>query len=151
MPLQLYCPVSGLSVAGNDARHGHAAVQRVATTRAPPKNSVPSAALLSGQKHDTQTADAICRNSSSFQSLREFSDTREEKDKWSRGDSNPRPVTKNAGKTDPCERGAPLCAPPVAQPNTDNLQLTELINAWSSLPTTIQRGIMAMVEEMRKE
>jgi len=29
--------------------------------------------------------------------------------------------------------------------------LAQLINAWPSLPTTIRRGIMAMVEEMRKE
>jgi len=29
--------------------------------------------------------------------------------------------------------------------------LAQLINAWPSLPTTIQRGIMEMVEEMRRE
>ena len=30
-------------------------------------------------------------------------------------------------------------------------ELQRVIEVWPSLPTTIQRGIMAMVEEMRKE
>jgi len=104
-----------------------------------------------GQKQKRASGKAGSPKSSVGGNFPDISEISANHDKWSRGDSNPRPVTKNAGKTDPCERGAPLCAPPVAQPNTDNLQLTELINAWPSLPTTIRRGIMAMVQEMRKE
>ena len=32
-----------------------------------------------------------------------------------------------------------------------NPDLAQLINVWSSLPATIRRGIMAMVQEMTRE
>ena len=55
------------------------------------------------------------------------------------------------GETGDCERVAPLCAPVVAPADPGNLQLAELIDAWPSLPAAVRSGIMAMVEEVRRE
>ena len=103
------------------------------------------------KKRKTAAGIADSRNSSSFGNLPDISGIPAHDQKWSRGDSNPRPLAENTEKTDPCERGAPLCAPPVAPAGPGNLQLAELIDAWSSLPASVRRGIMAMVQEMRRE
>ena len=103
------------------------------------------------QKQKRASGKAGSPKSSACRSFPDISGNPTCNEKWSRGESNPRPVAENTGKTGNCERGAPLCAPPIAPANPDNRQLTQLINAWSSLPATIRRGIMAMVEEMRRE
>jgi len=104
-----------------------------------------------GQKQKRATGKTGNPKSGVYRNFPDISEISTNHEKWSRGDSNPRPVTKNAKKTAPCERGAPLCAPPVAKFNPDNPQLAELIAAWPSLPAAVRRGIMAMVEEMRRE
>ena len=47
--------------------------------------------------------------------------------------------------------GGAKCGALAATSRSGDDDLAQLINAWPSLPTTIRRGIMAMVEEMRKE
>ena len=47
--------------------------------------------------------------------------------------------------------GGAKCGALAATSRSGDDDLAQLINAWPSLPTTIRRGIMEMVEEMRKE
>ena len=47
--------------------------------------------------------------------------------------------------------GGAKCGALAATSRSGDDDLAQLINAWPSLPTTIQRGIMEMVEEMRRE
>ena len=104
-----------------------------------------------GQKQKRATGKAGSPKSGVCRSFSDISGISANNEKWSRGESNPRLMPENTGKTDHCERGAPLCAPPVAQADPGNLQLAELIDVWSSLPAAVRRGIMAMVQEVRRE
>ena len=43
------------------------------------------------------------------------------------------------------------CGALAATPRVGDGDLAQLIAAWPSLPAAVRRGIMAMVEEMRRE
>jgi len=138
VPDELFARVTGLGDDAEISAHHNAHMKLHETAR-------------NGQKQKRASGKAGSPKSSVGGNFPDISGISTNHEKWSRGDSNPRPVTKNAGKTDPCERGAPLCAPPVAPANLDNPQLAELIAAWPSLPAVVRRGIMAMVEEVTRE
>ena len=138
VPDELFAKAAGMSDEGNSSAHHNAHMKVHEQSR-------------NNQKHKRATGKAGSPKSGVCENFPDISGILTHDQKWSRGESNPRPLAKNKGKTGNCERGAPLCAPPVAQANPDNPQLAELIAAWPSLPAAVRRGIMAMVEEMRRE
>ncbi len=97
----------------------------------------------------TATGRADDRISSRCENLQDNSASPCNLDEWSRGESNPRPVSvqgstdndlRDASNAGGAESGA---VPPISTPNDPDL--TRLIDAWPTLPEAIKAGILAMV------
>ena len=71
--------------------------------------------------------------------------------RWSRGESNPRPVTENTEKYADSKSSAAPCAARDAQTPTNDPALANLTAAWPHLPDPIRQAILAMIEAAKGE
>ena len=96
-------------------------------------------------KNDSVTSSGICRklqdNSASFMSSNENNS----------GRCRTRTMSIFPEKYADSESGGAKCGALAVTPRVGDGDLAQLMAAWSSLPATIRRGIMAMVEEVTRE
>ena len=96
-------------------------------------------------KNDSVTSSGICRNlqenSASFMSSNENNS----------GRCRTRTMSKFPEKYANSESGGAKCGARDVASIVSNPELAQLVDVWTFLPTTIRRGIMAMVQEIRRE
>ena len=92
-----------------------------------------------------------CGISPSCNDLHQDSAQCNDEEKWSRGESNPRPPCENTGENDTsgggggAKSGAVEPVPPASDPMTDP-DLEALIQAWPALPEAVKGRILGLVE-----
>ncbi len=96
-------------------------------------------------------------NSATCEALRDFASQCDTSEKWTRGDSNPRPIADSPEEIAISEQraapGAAPCAPGVNTPVPPDIDpaLRDLIGAWAGLPEDVRRGLAAMFKAMERD